>query len=137
MARSVEEWTAVLERYTRDLDRLQRDKIAPLTHRLDKFEREWPEIRKVLRQARSNYVAVRLRQRAYARQMARVRSSILGLLKALRYGKALLATDADMEALERALKRRKTRLRVQKLRKKKKAIKAALHDIPVPSELHL
>lgn len=124
----------MLQRYLGDLARLQRDKIDPLEHHLAEFDKTWATVNKVIRDVRGKHQLVRQKQKAYRKRTARMLVQINALLKALKLGKALMATEDDVVALERAIKQRKTRLKVQRHRRKKKA---PMEVWPEPGNLHL
>jgi hypothetical protein len=128
----VEEWDAHLTKLLKELDRLDANQGNTLRNRLADFEREHAKALKQWEVTRKRAYWVQVAQRNLLKRHGKLAKSANNLLRVLRYGKALLASDKDLANFEAALKRRKTRLRVAKLRKKQKTVKGVIYDIPIP-----
>lgn len=131
----MEEWQAQLQQHLRDLEKLTREAMPRLDFAYAEFGRRRQAAQAAQAALRIAMKHVDERHRYVGQRHVRITAQVLNLVKQLRYGKALLATNQDLQAFERAIKKRRTRLRVAKLRKHRKAYKGAVAEIPVPGEL--
>lgn len=125
----------MLAQYERELASLGTEVLPRLEKSFKEFDKRYHDVQGAQSALRITAKQMRERLRYYRAKHQKLSMNVAHLIKELRYGKALLATNQDLQAFERAIKKRRTRLRVAKLRKKVKSYPNAVLDIPVPGEL--
>lgn len=132
MGRSVEEWGALLQQHIAVAARIEREELPELKLRYEDWAKEYAELRKLHSALRITAKNLKRRQLDLGKRFGRISLTIHKLRENLHYGNALLASHQDIEAFEKAVKRRRTRLRVAKLRKKQKAKQITLaEELPI------